>query len=177
MLLRVRSNFDRNGELWFEARAEEDIIIRFPAPRGTAVKVGDIISYHRGFFDGEAHVEVFSYKGHTVIHAKTEDSKDLRDRRVLSDLFFEQSKTRLRLLATGEVETKGLFPGGDGPGESVFDALDGFEEYFRNRTKDWLTEKWKTAGPIELRASLVNWIEAYAIPELRKAQGRIDAKQ
>ncbi|MDE2142954.1 MAG: hypothetical protein KGJ84_11140 [Elusimicrobia bacterium] len=176
MLLRVRRNFDHNGELWFEARAEEDIIIRFPSPRGTEVKVGDIISYDRGFLDGEAHIEVFSYKGHTVINAKASDSKDLRDRRIVLELFFEQSKSRIRLLATGEVETKGLFPGGDGPGESGFDALDGFMHYFKTLGKEWLSDKWEMAGPLDLRVSLVDWIESHAIPELKKAQAQSDAK-
>jgi hypothetical protein len=169
MIARITKIFRQGKEFWCEARAEEQMLFRFRAPAGEKLSVGDAISYDRRFLGQEAAFQVFKPSGSAVINVRKADVKDLRDRRVIADLVFKRSGTRIVLRATGEPEIMGLQPGASGSGAALFDSVDGLAAYMRSH-HDWLESSWDSAGPLELREALLKWIKTKAIPELRAAE-------
>lgn len=157
-------------ELWYEARADEQMVFSFRAPSDSKLELGDAIAFDWCFLDQEASVPVFKSAGGVRILVHSKDTKDLRDRRVIADLTFERSGTRIVLLATGEIEVTGMQPGGSGgPGMAGFDDVEELACYVEAQS-DWLEPKWDSAGPLELRKGLLGWIKAKAIPELKAAE-------
>jgi len=158
--------------LWYEARADEQMVFTFRAPLDSKLDLGDAIAFDRCFLDQEASVPIFKSAGGVKILVHSKDAKDLRDRRVIADLIFERSDTRIVLLATGQVEVTGMQPGSGGPGMAGFDDTNGLSHYVEARA-DWLEPKWDSAGPLELRKSLLDWIKTKAIPELKDAENKL----
>lgn len=174
MIARITKKFFNKGvekdELWYEAQADEQMVFSFRAPSDSKLELGDAIAFDRCFLDQEASVPVFKSAGGVRILVHSKDTKDLRDRRIIADLTFERSSTRIVLLATGEIEVTGIQPGKSGPGgKAGFDDVDGLT-YYVEGISDWLEPKWNSAGPLELRKSLLDWIKAKAIPELKAAE-------
>lgn len=88
--------------------------------------------------------------------------------KVLMELSYEVPNIRVKLLATGEVETIGLAPGGSLGSSARFNTVDDFEQYIAVVKNDWLNSKDDKLGTSELRISLLSWIENHALPELKK---------
>lgn len=179
MIARIMKTFfnDESGkdELWYEARADEQLIFRFRAPANSDLKIGDAIAFDWCFLDQEALLPIYKSTGGVTILVRSKDTKDLRDRRVVADLTFEQSGTRIVLLATGQIEISGTHPGSSGAGRMAgmagFDDVEGFAEYVEGRS-EWLGPEWDSAGPLELRKMVLDWIKLKAVPELKAAQNK-----
>jgi len=176
MIARITKKFFNKDveadELWYEARADEQMVFTFRAPPDSKLDLGDAIAFDRCFLEQEASVPVFKSAGGVRILVHSKDTKDLRDRRVIAALTFERSGTRIVLLATGETEVTGMQPGGSGgPGMMRFDDADELAHYVEARA-DWLEPKWDSAGPLELRKNVLDWIKTAAIPELKAAENK-----
>lgn len=177
MIARIMKKFFNKDidkdELWYEARSDEQLIFRFRAPANSKLELGDAIAFDWCFLDQEASMPVYKPAGGVKILVHSKDTKDLRDRRVIVDLTFERSGTRIVLLATGQIEISGMHPGSGGPGRMAgmagFDDVEGFAEYVEGRS-EWLGPEWDSAGPLELRKIVLDWIKMKAIPELKAAE-------
>lgn len=88
---------------------------------------------------------------------------------VVAHCFFPRTGSQVRLYSSGQVETQGPHPGGSGRGGARFTDLAGFERYVKAVAGDWLGPEWSSVGPRELRASIVRWLKAEALPRLRRA--------
>lgn len=163
-------------ELWYEARADEQLIFRFRAPANSKLELGDAIAFDWCFLDQEASLPIYKPAGGVRILVHSKDTRDLRDRRIVVDLTFERSGTRIVLLASGQIEVSGTHPGSSGSGRmagmSGFDDVDGFAGYMEGRS-DWLESLYDSAGPLELRKSVLDWIKTKAIPELKAAEKKL----
>jgi hypothetical protein len=175
MLARIMHVFGPGDELWGEARVDKRMVLRFRLPAGLGL--GDVISYDPRFLDQDSGVAVFRYVESAVIHVRSQDTKDLSDRRIIADLNFRKSSTRIILRATGELEITGVSPERfhEGGG-SRFDDVAGFVEYI-NSSKEWLTPKWNSEGPLKIRKAVLKWIKGTAIPKLRAAEKKLGPRR
>lgn len=89
---------------------------------------------------------------------------------IVRELSFPEMASRVRLLSSGQVETHGFFPGGSGGGSARFTDLDGFEEYVKAVAEHWLSRDYDSSGSMQLRTSIIRWIETEVVPKFRAAQ-------
>ena len=163
--------FTQDDEPWFEARAQGQMRFAFRAPKDFQLKVGDAIMFAPGLLNGEANVLAFRSCGSVTIKVLSKDYKDLRDRSTVLQLLSESSQTRINLIATGEVEIYGIHPGSDSSlGMASFDSIDQFEGHLEIIGPKWLEPFWNKIGSVEMRTSILKWIQSDAIPKLRIAQ-------
>ncbi len=179
MIARITKTFykDEAGkELWYEARADEQLIFKFRAPADANLKIGDAIAFDRCFLDKEALVPVYKAAPQIKITVRSENTKDLRDQRIIAELEHDRSQTRVILRATGQVEISGTHPGSSGAGPMAgmagFDDVEGFAEYMEDRN-GWVGPQWDSAGSDELRRAVMDWLRTTAIPALRAAAAKL----
>lgn len=90
--------------------------------------------------------------------------------KIVHDLSFPETGSHAIFLSSGQVETRGFFPGGSGGGTARFTNLDGFEEYVKAVAEHWLSRDYDSSGSTQIRASIIRWIETEVMPQFRTAQ-------
>jgi len=122
-ILKISKTFRQDDQLWHEARSDGRLKLKFRAPPGAELEIGDAIEFDALMADREALLPVYSLRGSAKILVLSADIKDLSDRTVKRELRFETST--VKLIATGEVEVHGP----DSRAVTNFDTVDDLADH------------------------------------------------